>query len=180
MGMRRERWIPRRALRPPVPGTPCPRSHPLQRLQGSSNTASPSAFTRFKTLLQVFSQPISQACLKLRAALIGLRGSFFPSLSSIPRVKQPPGEFCWRCASRVRASTRQASGRPASQAFCQKAGSLPGCFPPRKPVTKQGSDKSHPDPHESRIRLLGSPGRKRMQGPELPRGNPPPPGEPAL
>ena len=33
--------------------------------------------------------------------------------------------------SRVRARTWQAFVRPASQAFAQNAGSLPGCFPPR-------------------------------------------------
>ena len=38
--------------------------------------------------------------------------------------------------------------------------------------------KSHPDPHESKIRLSRSPGRKRLQRPEFPLGNPLPPGEP--
>ena len=146
---------------------------PSPRLQGSSNTPSPSVFTIATRLPQALSKPISQACLKLRAAPTGSRGIPLPSLSSVPRAKQPRAELCWHCTSRVRAKTAMAGLRlPRVAGFRPEGGVAARVFSSEKTRDSHDSEKPYPDSHESEIRLLRSPAGKRLQCPEFPLDNP--------
>ena len=62
--------------------------------------------------------------------------------------------------------------------FFPEGGVAARVFSAEKAGDKHESKKSHPDPHESKIRLLRGPGRERLQGPEFPSDNPPLASEP--